>query len=85
MSPLGLLAVALAVVTFGGGAVVYLYDVLEERLSRRPVAGGGRSALRRAKARVMPRQPSLPRGLVVTVKAGGRQASGGGVTLRARH
>lgn len=85
MSPLGLLAVAFAVVTFGGGAIVYLYDVLEERLSRRPATGGGRSALRRPNVRVAPRQPGLPRGLVVTVKAGGRQGNGGEVTLRARH
>ncbi len=85
MSPLGLLALAFAVVTFGGSAVVFLHDLLEERLARRGVAGGGRSALRPHRLRIVRRKPMPPSGLVVTVKAGARPASRGEVTLRARH
>lgn len=85
MSPLGLLAAAFALVTFGGGAVVLLHDLLEERLARRGLEGGGRSALRRYRLRMARTRTSQPRGLVVTVKAGARPAGRGEVTLRARH
>jgi len=85
MSPLGLLAITFAVVTFGGGAVVLLYDLLEERLAPRGVAGGGRSALRRHRMRLARHQPSPSAGQVVTVKAGARPSSRGEVTIRARH
>lgn len=72
MSPLGLLALLFALVTFGGGAVVYLYDLLEARMAGAPATGGGGKARRGARLRRLTpaRSGRLPRGVVVTVRAG---------------
>lgn len=75
MSPLGLLAFLFAVVTFGGSALVYLYDLLAARVAGQPVGGeggeggGSRRALR-VRRQVPGRALRTPRGVVVTVRAG---------------
>ncbi len=78
MSPLGLLALLIGVVTFGGGAVVFLHDLLEARLAGEPAGGEGGVARRARRARRPWRAPPAPasRGLVVTVRAGTLQARG---------
>lgn len=77
MSPLGLLALALAVITFGGGAVVFLYDLLEARLSRAPSPGGGRIG-RVVRVQYM-QGNTASRGLTFTMKAGSSLANRGEV------
>lgn len=85
MSPIGLLAVLFAVVTFGGGALVFLYDMVEARTTSRRSAVGERSARRLRPTPAAVRQMSQPRGLVVTVRAGAQPASRGEAGLSSRH
>jgi len=76
MSPLGLLALTFAVVSIGGSAVVYVYDRLEARLlGERPGGDGGRSSFApRARRSAAVGAARLPRGVVVTARAGARPA-----------
>ncbi len=84
MSPIGLLALLFGVVALGGSAVVYLYDLLEARLLA--PGGGGREARRTRRARALTVPPGrMPRGVVVTVRAGSAPAGreeGAGASLQ---
>lgn len=80
MSPLGLLALLFTTAAVGGSAVVWVYDKLEARLAGERAHGEGgaaRSVLRPRRAAVG--APRLPRGVVVTVRAGARPAGRGEV------
>jgi hypothetical protein len=75
---MSLLAFLLGVVTFGGSAVVFLYDLLEARLAGEPASdeGGGARRARRTH-RLLPARPvPAGRGVVFTVRAGSQQARG---------